>query len=485
MNRRMIFRTIGQILIAEAMLMLPSVAVGLIYRERATLAFLPAIGLLALFGTAGLLVKPKTKLIFAKEGYVIVAAAWILLSVFGAIPFRIAGGFGNYWNCFFEIASGFSTTGASILTNIDILPKCILFWRSFSHWVGGMGVLVFILAVMPKTEDRSLHLMRAEVPGPVVGKLVPSIRRTANILYGVYTGMTILLVILLMIGGMPLYDSLCYAFGTAGTGGFGITNAGVSAYGSAYIEVVIAIFMLLFGVNFNLYYFILIRKVKDAISSEELHVYLGIIGASVLAIAVNTYHLYQNIGETLRYSFFQVTTIISTTGFATADFANDWPAFSQMILVLLMFSGACAGSTGGGMKVSRLILLVKTGIQEIRKTIHPRAVPVVHLEKKPASQPLLRTTLVFFAIYMFCLTVSTLLLSLEEPDLVTNFTASLACLSNIGPGLGKVGPAGNYAFYSSPAKIMLALEMLMGRLELFPIFILFSAPLYELKNKVA
>lgn len=485
MNRRMIFRTIGQILIAEAVLMIPSVLVGLIYREKATLAFLPAIGLLALFGTAGLLVKPKSRLIFAKEGYVIVAAAWILLSVFGAIPFRISGGFGNYWNCFFEIASGFTTTGASILIKIDDLPRCILFWRSFSHWVGGMGVLVFVLAVMPKSEERVLHLMRAEVPGPVVGKLVPSIRRTANILYGVYSGLTILLVILLMCGKMPLYDALCYAFGTAGTGGFGITNAGLSVYGSAYIEIVVAVFMMLFGINFNLYYFILIRKFKDAIRSEELHVYLAVIGTAVLAIAWNTYHLYQNLGETLRYSFFQVTTIISTTGFATADFANEWPAFSQMILVLLMFSGACAGSTGGGMKVSRLILLVKTGVQEIRKTMHPRAIPVVHLEKKPAGPTLIKTTLVFFAMYIGILTVSTVLLSLEEPDLVTNFSASLACLSNIGPGLGKVGPAGNYEFYSSPAKVMLALEMLMGRLELFPIFILFSTPFYELKNRMA
>ncbi len=474
MNRKMIAFTIGRILVAEGALMIPSVIVGLIYRERSTWVFLPAIALLLVIGALCSWKKPQNTVIFTRDGYFIVAAVWILLSVFGALPFWFSGYFKSFWDCLFEIASGFSTTGASILTAIDPLPRCILFWRSFSHWVGGMGVLMFVLAIMPLAEERSLHLMRAEVPGPVVGKLVPRIRDTAKILYGVYTGLTAILVILLLCGGMPLFDALCYAFGTAGTGGFGITNAGVSLYHSAYIETVIAVFMMLFGINFNLYYFILIGKVKDALKSEELHVYLGVIAAAVLAIAASTYHLYQGIGSTLRYAFFQVTTIISTTGFATADFANDWPAFSQMILILLMFTGACAGSTGGGLKMSRIILLFKSCNQEIQRLLHPRAVQVVRLEKKPVDNLLLRTTLSFFVLYIGIVTAVTLLLSLDEPDFLTNFTAATACLSNIGPGLGKIGPNGNYAFYSAPSKVMLSLTMLAGRLELFPIFVLFN-----------
>lgn len=481
MNRRMVTYIIGRILLAEAALMIPSVIVGMINREPETWAFLPAIGILLIQGVIAGFKKPENTAIFSRDGYFIVAASWILLSVFGALPFWFSGHFRTFWDCVFEIASGFSTTGASILTDIDPLPKCILFWRSFSHWVGGMGVLVFVLAIMPMSEERSLHLMRAEVPGPVVGKLVPRIRDTAKILYAVYGGMTALLTILLLIGGMPLFDSLCYAFGTAGTGGFATTNAGVGMYNSAYFEIVISIFMILFGVNFNLYYFILIGKAKDAFKSEEFHVYLCVIAAAVAAIAANTFHLYQNLGNTLRYSLFQVATIISTTGFATADFANEWPAFSQMILVLLMFTGACAGSTGGGIKMSRIILLFKTGAREIRQLIHPRAISVIRLEKKPADQGLLRATGAFFILYIGVLILVTFLLSLDESDLVTNFTAALACLSNIGPGLGKIGPTGNYAFYSGASKVLLTLAMLAGRLELLPIFVLFDFRTY--KNK--
>lgn len=481
MNRRMVSFTIGRILLAEAALMIPSVIVGIINKEPETWAFLPAIGLLLAIGGIASFRKPENTAIFSRDGYCIVAAAWILLSIFGAIPFWFSGHFKTFWDCVFEIASGFSTTGASILTEVDPLPKGILFWRSFSHWVGGMGVLVFVLAIMPMNEERSLHLMRAEVPGPVVGKLVPRIRDTAKILYAVYAGMTATLTILLLLGGVPLFDSLCYAFGTAGTGGFATTNAGIGMYQSAYLEVVVSIFMILFGVNFNLYYFILIGKAKDAFKSEELHVYLGIVAASVLAIAANTYHLYQNLGNTFRYSLFQVATIISTTGFATADFANEWPAFSQMILILLMFTGACAGSTGGGIKTSRIIILFKSAGREIRQLIHPRAVSVIRLEKKPADQALIRTTAGFFILYMGVLFLVTFLLSLDEPDLLTNFTAALACLSNIGPGLGKIGPTGNYAFYSGASKVLLTLTMLAGRLELLPIFVLFDFRTY--KNK--
>lgn len=481
MNRKMVAFTIGRILLAEAVLMIPSVIVGLIHREPETWAFLPAIGLLLITGGLASIRKPENTAIFSRDGYCIVAASWILLSVFGALPFWFSGRFRSFWDCLFEIASGFSTTGASILTDIDPLPKGILFWRSFSHWVGGMGVLVFVLAIMPMSEERSLHLMRAEVPGPVVGKLVPRIRDTAKILYTVYAGMTALLTVLLLVGGMPLFDSLCYAFGTAGTGGFAPTNAGVGMYQSAYFETVIAVFMFLFGINFNLYYFILIGKAKDAFKSEEFHVYLCIVLASIAAIAVNTYHIYQNVWNTLRYSLFQVTTIVSTTGFATADFANDWPAFSKMILVFLMFTGACAGSTGGGIKMSRIILLFKSAGREVRQLIHPRAVSVIRLEKKPADHALIRTTSGFFILYIGVLFLVTFLLSLDESDILTNFTAALACLSNIGPGLGKIGPTGNYAFYSGASKILLTLTMLAGRLELLPIFVLFDFRTYRNK----
>lgn len=477
----MIVFTIGRILLAEAALMIPSVIVGFINHEPETRAFFPAIGILLIIGILASLRKPKNTMIFSRDGYFIVAASWILLSVFGALPFWFSGHFNTFWDCLFEIASGFSTTGASVLSNVDVLPKGILFWRSFSHWVGGMGVLVFVLAIMPMSEERSLHLMRAEVPGPVVGKLVPKIRDTAKILYAVYTGMTAILAILLLFGGMPLFDALCYAFGTAGTGGFSTTNAGVGLYQSAYIETVISIFMLLFGVNFNLYYFILIGKAREAFDSEELHVYLGVVLTAITLISINTYHLYQGIWNTVRYSLFQVATIISTTGFATVDFANEWPAFSQMILVLLMFTGACAGSTGGGIKMSRIILLFKSGVREIRQVIHPRAVSVIRLEGKTADQLLLRATTSFFILYIEVLAMVTVALSLDEPDLLTNFTAALACISNIGPGLGKIGPIGNYGFYSGASKLLLTLTMLAGRLELLPIFVLFNAG--SIKNR--
>lgn len=479
MNRRMIAYTIGRILIAEAALMLPSVLVGLIYREPDTWVFAPAIGLLVLAGVLLGRKKPENTVIYARDGYFIVAAVWILLSLFGAIPFRLCGKMGRFWDCFFEIASGFSTTGASIVTDIDVLPKCIVFWRSFSHWIGGMGVLMFVLAIMPLSEERSLHLMRAEVPGPVVGKLVPRIRDTAKILYGVYAGLTAILAALLMLGKMPLFDALCYAFGTAGTGGFSISNAGIVGYNSAYIETVIAVFMLLFGVNFNLYYFILIGKAKDAFKSEELHVYLGVIAAAVVAISINVYHVYGSVWQTLRYTFFQVTSIISSSGFGTADFVRNWPGFSQTVIVALMFMGACAGSTGGGFKVSRVMILFKQAKKELHHLVHPRAVSVVRLEGKVVDKSVLKTVFGYLIIYMGCIAATTLLLSLDEPDFATNFTASVSCLNNIGPGLGKIGPMDNYAFYAPASKVLLALGMLAGRLEFFPMFVLFNPTTYR------
>ena len=479
MNRRMVVFLLSRILFFEAILMLPSVIVGLLYREAITWCFLPPIGALLLLGLFGLK-KPKNTAIYAREGFLVVAAAWILMSLFGAIPFWLSGGFDSFWDCIFEIVSGFTTTGASILGSVEQLPHCILFWRSFSHWIGGMGVLVFILAVMPMGGERSMHLMRAEVPGPVVGKLVPRMRDTAIILYGVYTAMTALLVILLAAGGMPLFDSICHAFGAAGTGGFSVKNAGIAAYNSAYIDIVLSVFMLLFGVNFSLYHLILIGKWKNALRSEELRAYFGIVLTAIVLISINIFSRTHSLGLTLRHAFFQVSSIMTTTGYATADF-NAWPMFSKVVLLLLMFFGACAGSTGGGLKISRLVIFWKASRQEVRKLLHPRAVSVVRMEGKPIGPDLLRSTLTFFVMYIGCLAIGVMLLSLGESNFDTNFSAVLACLSNIGPGIGLVGPTGNYAFFSNGAKILLSLEMLAGRLELFPIIMLFSPLTYRRK----
>jgi Trk-type K+ transport systems, membrane components len=483
MNRRMVVFLLSRILLFEALLMLPSFAVGLIYGEAGTaaLCFLPVIGVLLLLGLFGLK-KPKNTAIYAREGFVTVAAAWLLMSLFGAVPLWLSGEFASVWDCIFEIVSGLTTTGASILPSVEQLPHCILFWRSFSHWIGGMGVLVFVLAVMPMSGERSMHLMRAEVPGPVVGKLVPRMRDTAKILYGVYTAMTLLLAILLIAGGMPVFDALCNSFGVAGTGGFAIKNAGIAAYNSACADIVMATFMLLFGVNFNLYYFILIGKARDAFKSEELRVYLVMVLAAVALIMVSTYDRAVGLFDTFRNAFFQVTSLTSSTGYGTVDFANLWPTFAQTILVTCMFVGACAGSTGGGFKVSRVMICVKTGLAEVRHLLHPRAVQVVRLEGKPVDRSLIRSTFGYLALYLSIFIVSLLFLSLQSgTDFATNFTAELACINNIGPGLGKVGPMGNYSFYHPALKMLLSLNMLMGRLELFPMIVLFS-PMTWRKN---
>ena len=481
MNRRMIVFLLGRILLLEAALMLPSVLVGLIYREAITWCFLPAMGALGLLGLFGIK-KPKDTTIYAREGFLTVAAAWVLMSLFGAVPFWLCGGFETFWDCFFEIVSGFTTTGASILETVEQLPHCILFWRSFSHWVGGMGVLVFVLAVMPMSEERSMHLMRAEVPGPVKGKLVPRMRDTAKILYAVYTVLTVILIILLCAGGMPLFESVCHAFGAAGTGGFSVKNAGIKAYDSTYIHVVLSTFMLLFGVNFSLYHLILIGKWKTAVRSEELRVYGGIVATAVVLITINTLSQTHSFGLTLRDAYFQVSSIITTTGYATVNF-DAWPGFSKMTLLLLMVMGACAGSTGGGLKISRIVILFKSARQEVRRMLHPRAVTVVRMEGKPVQSALIRATLTFFLLYIVCLATGVFLLSLGQQDFLTNFTATLACLSNIGPGLALVGPTENYGFFNGASKVLLSLEMLAGRLELFPIILLFSPLTYRHRSK--
>ncbi len=483
MNRRMVLHILGQVLIVEAILMLPALLVGLGYGEFETLpCFLIPMGILLVVGFLLKWKKPKDTTIYSRDGLFIVAAAWVLMSLAGAIPFRLCGQYPTFADSFFEIVSGFTTTGASVISKPELLPHGILFWRSFSHWIGGMGVLVFVLAVLPLSEDRSLHLMRAEAPGPIVDKLVPKMRDTAKILYGVYAAMTLLLILLLLCGGMPVFDAVCNAFATAGTGGFSIHSSGIGLYNSAYIDIVISVFMLLFGVNFNLYYLLLLRRFKAAFSNEEVRWYLGIVAFATITIAANIYRLHQSVGRALRFSFFQVSTIITTTGFATEDF-NLYPEYSRHLLVLLMIIGACAGSTGGGLKVSRLILLGKTFAQEIRRLFHPRAVTVVRLDGKAMDDKVIRGTLTYFGMYMMIVILSILAISIDNFDFTTNATAVLSCFNNIGPGLGVVGPMGNYGGYSGWVKLLLSFDMLLGRLEILPMLILFAPGTWSKKYR--
>ena len=478
----MIAYIICRILLTEAALLVLPLLVTFLYGES-PVPFLIPILLLALCGGAMGWKKPKSTALYARDGLAVVALAWICMSLFGALPFVLSGDIPNYVDAFFETVSGFTTTGSSILTEIEPLSRGGLFWRSFTHWVGGMGVLVFVMAILPMNDGHGMHLMRAEVPGPTVGKLVSRMSDTAKILYSIYLVMTVVEIVLLLAGGMPLYDAAIHAFGTAGTGGFSCRNLSVGAYDSVYFDVVIGVFMLLFGVNFNLYYFLLIRRFRDVLHSEELRAYLLIVAASVLAIAVNISHLYQSFAASLRYAFFQVSSIITTTGYATADF-NAWQAFSKAILVILMFVGACAGSTGGGMKVARIVILAKTSVCDMRKMLHPNAVATVRFEGKPIGEKNIRSVHLFLTVYLIVFTISCLLLSLEEMDLVTTFTAVAACMNNIGPGLEVVGPMGNFAAFSPWAKVLLSFDMLVGRLEIFPMLLLFAPSIWKRKLTV-
>ena len=478
MNYRMIAYVLGRIGLIEAALLAVPLAVALLYGETALLtAWLAPIAVLILLGLAVGLRTPKDTTIYAREGLVVVAAAWVLLSVFGAVPFVLSGDIPSCVDAFFETVSGFTTTGSSILTDVEALHRSTAFWRSFTHWVGGMGVLVFAMAVLPMGDGRAMHLMRAEVPGPTVDKISSKLRDTAKILYGIYFVMTVAETLLLLAGGMPLYDALINAFGSAGTGGFSHLGASIGQYNNLYYEMVIGVFILLFGINFNIYYLLLLRHVKDAFRSEELRVYLGIVAASVVAIALNISKMYGGFVHALRYSFFQVASIITTTGFGTADF-DQWPTFSRTVLVMLMFCGACAGSTGGGFKVSRLIILLKSSFRDIQRMLHPHAITTVRFEGKPLDDKTVRGTSIYLTFYMMVFTASVLLLSLDHFDLVTTFTAVTACFNNIGPGLSVVGPMGNFSQFSDPAKLLLSFDMLAGRLELYPMLVLFAPTLW-------
>ena len=466
----MILNTVGLMLKVEAaLLLLPAIA-ALIYGESCLWPILisAAISLAAGFALT-LLSRPKTQVIYAREGFITVALAWVAVSAVGALPFYISREIPSYIDAFFETVSGFTTTGASILANVEVMSRGLLFWRSFTHWVGGMGVLVFVMALVPSVTDRSIHIMRAEMPGPVVGKLMPRARDTASILYKIYVGMTLLQIILMWAGGMPLYESIVHAFGTAGTGGFGVKADSIAGY-SPYLQWVITVFMLLFGINFNLYYLLLIRRFRAAAQSSECWYYLGIVGVSIALITANILPMYESFQEALRLSAFQVASIVTTTGYATADF-NLWPQFSKAILLLLMIVGACAGSTGGGLKVSRAVMLFKTVGREIRHLLHPRSVNSVRFEGKQVDGATLKGVSSYFALYIICILAICLILSLEPFDLETNLSATLACFNNIGPGLAAVGPASNYAAYSPVSKLVLSLAMLLGRLEIYPLLL--------------
>ncbi len=473
MNYRMVFYNIGRILLVEAALLAFPAIGAIIYNEDTLISFALTIAALTVVGLLAVRKKPKNTAIYAKDGYVIVALTWILMSFFGAMPFYFSGYIPNFVDAFFETVSGFTTTGSTILSNIEAMPKSLLFWRSFTHWIGGMGILVFVIAILPKTESSSMHVMRAEVPGPTVGKLVSKLRASARILYGIYCILTIVEIIMLICGGMPVYDSIVNSFATAGTGGFGVLNNSIEGYNSVYSEMVIAVFMLIFGVNFNIYYMFLIKQGRQAIKNEELRYYLGIVLGSIILIAVCLANTKYSIGDSIRYAVFQVASIVTTTGFSTVNF-DTWPIFTKIILVFLMFIGACAGSTGGGIKVSRLMILIKSGLRDIKKAINPRSIETVKVDKHTVEEPVVKSVSVFFATYMILIAISALIISIDGRDLVTTFTSVVACIGNIGPGLGAVGPYGNFADFSVMSKLVLSFDMLAGRLELIPMLMLFS-----------
>ena len=473
MNNKMIARILGNILLVEAALLVVPLAVSTLCREPAQ-PFLIPIALLLVCGTLLSRAAPQSRALYAREGLVIVALAWVVVSLFGALPFYLSHSMPTFADCFFETVSGLTTTGASVLPEVEHLGRGILFWRSFTHWIGGMGVLVFVMAILPMSDGHGMHLLRAEVPGPVVGKLVSRLGDTAKILYGLYFILTFAEIGFLLAGGMPLFDACINAFGTAGTGGLSCRNLSVAAYQNPYFEMVIAVFMLLFGVNFNLYYFLLIGKVRDVLRSEELRVYLIIIGAATLTIAWNISHLYQTFSSALRLSFFQVASLMTTTGYSTADF-NEWPTYAKAVLMLLGFCGACAGSTSGGIKLSRVMILCKSAVGDMRQMMHPNAVVPVRIEGRPLNAKVLRSAHVFFTVYILMIAAATLLVSLDGFDILSTFTAVIACMNNTGPGLGMVGPAGNFSAFSSASKYVLSFVMLAGRLELFPMLLLFPS----------
>lgn len=480
MDTKIVRYILCRMLGVEAALLLVPVLVAVIYQEKCGIVFLiPIVILCLLFWVAGRK-RPEHGQIYGKEGMVIVALAWILWSLFGAMPFTLSGYIPSYVDAFFETVSGFTTTGSSIIPDVEVLPHCLLFWRSFTHWIGGMGVLVFVLVVTSLDRKNSMHLMRAEVPGPEKDKLVPKAMSTARILYGMYLTLTVIEMVFLVIGGMNLFDSMIFSFGSAGTGGFSNYADSVAHFNSAYIDGVITVFCALFGVNFALFYFMILGDFKSILKNEELRTYILLIAGATAAIMLNIHSLYPTIGKSFRYAVFQVVTVITTTGYSTADFAQ-WPMFSKAVLMMLTVIGACASSTGGGIKVSRLLVGMKCVKREIVQLAHPKSVGIIRIGGKKVSSDVLRTIYIYFIAYVGILIGSVVLVSLDNFDFETTFSAVLTTLGNVGPGMAQVGPMGNFAEFSPLSKLILCFDMLAGRLEIFPFLVLFTAPAWRRK----
>lgn len=477
MNRRMIFYILGVVLLIESALMVPAVITGLIYREANVVWFLVSMAIALALGAVLRLFKPENTVFYLKEGCIATALSWVFMSLVGALPFTLSGQIPSYVDALFETVSGFTTTGASILDDVEALDRCMLLWRSFTHWIGGMGILVFLLAIIRMSGGSNMNLMRAESPGPSVGKLVPKIRRTASILYLIYIALTAIMFILLVIFRMPVFDALCTSFGTAGTGGFGIRADSMASYSPA-LQWIITVFMILFGINFNFYYYILFKKWRQAFGMEEVRCYFIIILFAVTMITGNILRLGSGFFRSLRDAAFQVASIITTTGFATVDF-DRWPNFSRTLLVVVMFIGACAGSTGGGIKVSRFIAVVKSVGNELYFYVHPRSVRQTRLEDKTVDPETMRSIFAYFITFLLVFVASVCLVSLDNYDVTTNFTAVAATLNNIGPGLNLVGPSRNFGLFSPFAKFILMFDMLAGRLELFPMLLLFYPKVWK------
>lgn len=473
MNKRAIVYVLGAVLLIGAALMLPPLLVALIYHEVSGWYFLWVMLGAAVLGALALrLGGGKRAVMYAKEGLIAVALSWIVLSLVGALPFTLSGQIPFYLDAVFEMISGFTTTGSSILPAVEELDKCMLFWRSFSHWIGGMGILVFMLAIVRMDGGQAIHLLRAESPGPTVSKMVPRMADSSKILYGIYFGLTVLQILFYLAGGEPLLDSLCNAFGTAGTGGFAIKNSSMGGY-SYFLQTVVTVFMFLFGVNFSLYYMLLLRKFKAVFKNEELRLYFGIAAGSVVLIAINISRMYNTVCESVHHAAFQVVSIMTTTGYGTVDF-EQWPAFSKAILLSLMFIGASAGSTGGGLKVSRVLLLMKSIRRTIRKALHPRRVQPVYMDGRAVSEEVCDNVNAYLAIYCVILVLSFAIISVDGFSIGTNFSAVASCFNNIGPGFELVGATQNFSIYSDLSKIILSLDMLLGRLEIFPLLLLLS-----------